>query len=99
VRTIVSAIAGAGKMDRRRYTTYNIVGAVLWGGGVTLLGYWLGANVPNIDHYIIPVVILALVLLYAVALWKLGQTPEKRAKLKKGLKEDFNYFFRSSKKS
>lgn len=98
VRTLVSAIAGAGNMDRRRYTSYNIIGAILWGGGVTLLGYWLGANVPNIDHYIIPLVIIGLALLYAVALWKLAQTPEKRHKLKKGLKEDFNYFFRGPKK-
>ena len=98
VRTLVSAVAGAGKMDRRRYTSYNIIGAILWGGGITLLGYWLGTNVPNIDHYIIPAVIITLLVLYAIAVWKLAQTPEKRAKLKKGLREDFDYFFRSPKK-
>ena len=97
VRTVISAIAGASQMNRAQYFLYNIIGAVLWGGGVTLLGYWLGANVPNIDHYIIPTVIIGLVLLYILALWKLGQTPEKRQKLKKGLKEDFNYFFRNGK--
>jgi membrane-associated protein len=97
VRTIVSAVAGASNMDRRKYTTYNILGAILWGGGVTLLGYWLGTNVPNIDHYIIPAVVISLAVLYAVTLWKVGQTPEKRRKLKKGLKEDFNYFFRGGK--
>lgn len=93
VRTLVSAIAGASNMDRRKYTTYNIVGAFLWGGGVTLLGYWLGANVPNIDKFILPAVIVALLLLYAVTLWHLARTPEKRRKLKRGLKEDWNYFF------
>jgi membrane-associated protein len=30
-------------MDRRRYLTYSGIGAVLWAGGVTLLGYWLGS--------------------------------------------------------
>ena len=95
IRTIVSAIAGASNMDRRKYTTYNIIGAVLWGGGVTLLGYWLGANVPNIDKYIIPSVIIALAVLYAVTLWHIARTPEKRRKLKKGLREDFNYFFKN----
>jgi membrane-associated protein len=94
VRTLVSAIAGASNMDRRKYTTYNVIGAVLWGGGVTLLGYWLGANVPNIDKYIIPAVIVALAALYAVTLWHLARTPEKRHKLRRGLKEDFDYFFR-----
>lgn len=99
VRTLVSAIAGASRMDRRNYFIFNVVGAILWGGGVTLLGYWLGANVPNIDKFIIPLVIIALLLLYAVTLWHLARTPEKRRALKKGLKEDFNYFFRNGKSS
>ncbi|HVS78796.1 MAG TPA: DedA family protein [Candidatus Saccharimonadales bacterium] len=93
VRTIVSAIAGASQMNRYKYFIYNVIGAVLWGGGVTLLGYWLGANVPNIDKFIIPAVIIALAILYAFTVWHLARTPERRAKLKKGLKEDWNYFF------
>lgn len=96
VRTIVSAVAGASNMDRRKYFIYNVLGAIFWGGGVTMLGYWLGNNVPNIDKYIIPVVIVALIILYAVTLWQLTNSPQRRAKLKKGLKEDFNYFFRNN---
>lgn len=97
VRTIVSAVAGASHMDRRKYTLFNIIGAILWGSSLTLLGYWLGANVPNIDKFILPAVIIALAALYAVTLWHVARTPEKRRKLKQGLKEDFNYFFRSGK--
>ncbi len=97
IRTLVSAIAGASHMDRKRYFIYNVSGAVLWGGGVTLLGYWLGTRVPNIDHYIIPGVIAALLLLYAITLWQLTKSPERRANLKKGLREDWNYFFKGSK--
>jgi membrane-associated protein len=99
VRTIVSAVAGASNMDRKRFFTFNVIGAVLWGAGVTLLGYWLGANVPNIDRYILPVVLIGLGLLYAVTVWQLTNSPEKRRKLKKGLREDFNYFFKRSKKT
>jgi membrane-associated protein len=95
VRTLVSAIAGASRMNRFHYFIYNVIGAVLWGGGVTLLGYWLGSNVPNIDKYIIPAVIVALLVLYAVTVWQLTKSPERRHNLKKGLKEDWNYFFRS----
>lgn len=62
VRTLVSVLAGIGKMDRRRYFIYNVIGATLWGISVTLLGFWLGKSVPNIDHYILPVVLLAVVL-------------------------------------
>lgn len=95
VRTIISAVAGAGQMDRKQYFLYNVIGAVLWGAGVTLLGYWLGSNVPNIDKYIIPLVVIALVILYAITVWQLTKSPERRSKLKKGLKEDWDYFFRN----
>jgi membrane-associated protein len=93
VRTIISAVAGAGQMNRQRYFLYNVIGAILWGAGVTLLGYWLGSNVPDIDKYIIPLVIAALLILYAVTVWQLTKSPERRRKLKKGLKEDWDYFF------
>lgn len=42
VRTFITVMAGAGRMDYRRYLIYTGIGAVLWGTGVTLLGYWLG---------------------------------------------------------
>ncbi|PZS28770.1 MAG: hypothetical protein DLM61_14210 [Pseudonocardiales bacterium] len=42
VRTFITAIAGVGRMDRREYFTYSILGGVAWATGVTLLGYWLG---------------------------------------------------------
>jgi membrane-associated protein len=99
VRTLVSAIAGASNMNRRNYFIYNVIGAVLWGGGVTLLGYWLGTNVPNIDKYIIPLVLIALALMYAVTIWQLTKSPERRRNLKKGLREDWNYFFKHRTKS
>lgn len=97
VRTLVSLIAGASSMNRRRYFVYNVIGAVLWGGGLTLLGYWLGSNVPNIDTYIIPGVIVTLAILYAFTIWQLTKTPERRRNLRKGLKEDWNYFFKRKK--
>ena len=42
VRTFITAIAGVGGMDPRRYFTYSVIGAVVWATGVTLLGFWLG---------------------------------------------------------
>jgi membrane-associated protein len=95
VRTLVSLIAGASNMNRRKYFLYNVIGAFLWAGGLTLLGYWLGSRVPNIDKYIIPVVILTLLILYAFTIWQLAKTPARRKALKKGLREDWDYFFKS----
>ncbi len=42
VRTFITAMAGAGGMRWSTYVVYSVVGGVLWGAGVTLLGYWLG---------------------------------------------------------
>lgn len=50
VRTFMPVLAGVSQMSYRRYIAFDIVGAVAWGGGVTVLGYFLG-NVAFIrDH-------------------------------------------------
>ncbi|NAZ86784.1 DedA family protein [Kineococcus indalonis] len=42
VRTFITVAAGAGRMPRRTFFTFSAIGAVLWGTGVTVLGYLLG---------------------------------------------------------
>jgi membrane-associated protein len=42
VRTLAPIIAGAARMNYAVFTVFNIVGAIVWGVGLTLLGYWLG---------------------------------------------------------
>ncbi|MGO4429923.1 DedA family protein, partial [Streptomyces sp. MCAF7] len=38
VRTFTPIIAGVSRMNYRAFITFNIIGGVLWGAGVTLLG-------------------------------------------------------------
>lgn len=42
VRTFVPVTAGVARMSYRTFLTFNLLGGVLWGVGVTLLGYLLG---------------------------------------------------------
>lgn len=43
VRTVITALAGVGRMDFGRFMKYTAIGGVIWGTGVTLLGYYAGA--------------------------------------------------------
>ena len=42
VRTFAPIVAGVGSMKYRTFVIYNIVGGLLWGVGITTLGYFLG---------------------------------------------------------
>jgi membrane-associated protein len=42
VRTLAPITAGAARMGYGTFTLFNVIGAVLWGVGLTLLGYGLG---------------------------------------------------------
>ncbi|WP_435878895.1 DedA family protein [Streptomyces klenkii] len=63
-RTIAPILAGAGAMRYRTFLAYNLLGATLWGAGMTIAGYLLGQITfiaSNVD------VILALMLLVSAA--------------------------------
>jgi membrane-associated protein len=51
VRTFITAIAGVGRMEPRRYFTFSVIGGVAWATGVTLLGHWLGA-IPFVKNHV-----------------------------------------------
>lgn len=80
VRTFAPVVAGVGKMPRRRFAFYNIFGAFFWGLSVTLLGYWLGSKIPNIDTYILPVVLLATIFTFAPPLIHVWRDKRKARK-------------------
>ncbi|MFH8450862.1 DedA family protein [Streptomyces fungicidicus] len=57
VRTFAPIVAGAGRMKYRTFLTYNVIGGVAWGCGVTLAGYWLG-QIELIKTNIEPILVL-----------------------------------------
>lgn len=64
VRTFITVTAGVGRMNFRRYALYSSIGGLLWGTGVTLLGYFLGKFEfvhSNIELILIAVVLVSLI--------------------------------------
>ncbi|MCV9996174.1 VTT domain-containing protein [Paeniglutamicibacter sp. ZC-3] len=64
VRTFVPVTAGVAHMTYRTFVLYNLLGALLWGVGVTLLGFWLGQYEwvgENIDLIFLVIVLLSVI--------------------------------------
>ena len=64
VRTFITAMAGVGRMDARKYFTYSIIGGVVWATGVTLLGFWLGRITfirNNVELILVGIVVLSVI--------------------------------------
>ncbi|GGW61361.1 membrane protein [Streptomyces lucensis JCM 4490] len=64
VRTFTPIVAGVSGMRYRSFLTFNVIGGVLWGAGVTLLGSWLGKHAlvrDNIEAMLILIVLVSVV--------------------------------------
>jgi len=62
IRTFAPAVAGAARMNYRRFVTYNVIGGVLWVWSMVLVGFSLGSAVPDIDRHIHAVIAAIVVL-------------------------------------
>lgn len=64
IRTFITAVAGVGKMDVRRYMTISAIGGVIWAAGITVAGYFLGQIAFIANH--LDLVLFVIVLLSVV---------------------------------
>jgi membrane-associated protein len=66
IRTFAPIVAGVGKMSYRKFLTYNLIGALLWAGGISYLGFYLGDALHKmgieIDTIILPVMAVIVVI-------------------------------------
>lgn len=65
VRTFAPVAAGVGHMNYKKYSLYNAIGAIIWGAGLTLLGYVLG-YIPPVRDFVVSYI--DVILLGAVAI-------------------------------
>ena len=82
VRTFAPVVAGIGNMRYRTFIIYNIVGGLLWTLGLGLLGFFLGNVIPNVDHYILPMVALIILLSILPGVIHVLRDPDFRRYLK-----------------
>src|SRR3989344_384674 len=71
IRTFVPVVAGMVEMPMKRFVALNVIGTIVWAGGITLLGYCLGQSVPQAQHYILPIVMMIIVVSLIPGLWHL----------------------------
>jgi membrane-associated protein len=53
VRTFAPPVAGVAKMNYKQFFFFDAIGIIAWSISVTMIGYWFGTKIPNVDHYII----------------------------------------------
>ncbi len=82
VRTIMNPLVGVTEMDARVFALSNLAGGVVWGAGVSIAGYYLGKSIPNVDHYLLPIIaLIILISLIPVALEIRKARGEKRSRV------------------
>lgn len=90
IRTFAPTLAGVGKMNYLKFLSFSIIGSLLWSVGLTLLGYYLGKSIPNVDVYIIPGVALIILASISPFIYKFLKSKETREvvyfEIKKALK-------------
>jgi membrane-associated protein len=84
VRTYITVVAGATKMDRRKFIVWSLVGAITWVASILLLGYFVGSSVPwlatNVDYLILG--LLALSVIPIVIEWRRHKDDDDDSKKK-----------------
>ena len=61
-RTFAPVVAGVGEMEYKRFLSYNVFGGIGWVMSMTLIGYFLGTAIPDIDNHIHMVVAIVIFL-------------------------------------
>jgi membrane-associated protein len=92
VRTLSSPLAGMSHMNYGKFMLYNIIGALLWVPTIVLVGYWVGQKIGehiNIDHYILPVALLAMILTFGGSFAHVLRDADTRQKILKKIRDSF----------
>lgn len=77
VRTFAPIVAGIGHMNLRKFMFFNFVGGTLWVFGLMFTGYFLGSLIPDVDKYLLPIVLLIIIASVAPPAWHVYKENKK----------------------
>jgi membrane-associated protein len=52
VRTFAPILAGVASMNYATFFKYNVIGGLIWGVGISFIGFFLGSRIPGIENYL-----------------------------------------------
>jgi membrane-associated protein len=73
VRTFAPAVAGVARMNYKQFVIFDAIGDTAWAIIVTLIGYWFGTKIPNIDHYILFAISAVVIITLGPTLYHIGK--------------------------
>lgn len=89
VRTFAPIVAGIGSMHYSTFIKFNILGGVLWAIGLNLAGYFLGSLIPDVDKYLIPIVLGIMLVSALPPMIHVIKDPEAKAAIAQFIKNIF----------
>lgn len=102
VRTFAPLVAGAARMDYKRFLAFNIIGGFLWAVGITYAGYFLGSLFEQmgieIDHILLPIIAVIILISILPPAIHILKDKKNREALWEGAKRQLQSVFGSSKK-
>lgn len=80
LRTFIPIAAGMADMNYRRFTLYNLVGAVIWAVSLPVAGYYIGTWLPDSNIYILPCVLVVVLISSSPAFYEWWKHKQKMKK-------------------
>ena len=68
IRTFAPFVAGVAEMSRGKFSAYNVLGAVIWVVGITVIGYFFG-NLPFVQQHLDKIIWAMIFIPGLVAIW------------------------------
>jgi membrane-associated protein len=90
IRSFAPLVAGVAKMNRAQFFICDAIGAISWAIIITLLGYWFGSRIPNLESYILPTILAVAVVSFGPMVWHIARDP----KIRRSLRDKFATFLR-----